>query len=157
VQIIILGNPKTKNITSFEVNITPASEAKSAKDQVQDLETSGVKVKSFGGDGAFNDIGLWQYLEKEKIRSIIKPDMNARENSVSHLQNHFVKERNRIGSQEWARRHKYGLRWPATEGIFSALKRIFGEQLRARSVVGLVQEARNKLWAYRTIKRYCET
>jgi hypothetical protein len=157
VQIIILGDPKTKNIVYFEVNLIPSSEARSAKEQIKQLETMGVNVTSFGGDGSFDDIKLWQYLELKKIQSVIKPDTNAREDSVSPLRNQFVKERNKVGYQEWARRHKYGMRWPATEGIFSALKRIFGEQLKARSEVGLVQEARNKLWAYRTIKIYGET
>ena len=157
VQIIILGDPKTKNIVQYEINIIPSSEAESAKNQIKQLTDTGANVSSFGGDGAFDDISLWQYLEKNKIRSVIKPDMNAREDSVSHLRNMFVKERNEVGYQEWARRHRYGMRWPATEGIFSALKRIFGEQLRARSEVGLLQEARSKLWAYRTIKIYGET
>jgi len=48
------------------------------------------------------------------------------------------------------------MRWPATEGIFSAVKRIFGEHLMATSETGLVQEAKSKMWAYLAIKRYGE-
>ena len=157
VQVVLFGDPKTKNIVSFEVNIVSTSEVESARRQLKILTDGEAKVSSFGGDGAFDDIGLWQYLEKNKIKSVIKPDLNAREDSICHLRNRFVKERNKVGYQEWAHRHKYGMRWPATEGIFSALKRIFGEQLRARSEVGLLQETRSKLWAYHTIKNYGET
>jgi len=47
---------------------------------------------------------------------------------------------------------EYGKRWPATEGIFFAMKRIFREQLMARSEVGLVQDASLKVWAYKRLK-----
>jgi len=50
----------------------------------------------------------------------------------------------------------YGYRWPATEGIFSAVKRIFGEQIHARSELGIIQEAKIKFWGYQKMKRYGE-
>jgi len=31
--------------------------------------------------------------------------------------------------RDWQKETKYGNRWPATEGIFSAVKRKFGENL----------------------------
>jgi hypothetical protein len=67
-----------------------------------------------------------------------------------------VKERNKLGYKKWARKNKYGNRWPATEGIFSATKTIFGEQLAATSEKGMLQEAASKIWAYQRIKRYGE-
>jgi hypothetical protein len=48
---------------------------------------------------------------------------------------------------------KYGLMW-AVEGIFSAVKREFGEDLRARSVIGFLAEAMQKLWAYDEMPSY---
>ena len=157
VQITIFGNPETKNIVHFEVSLIPKSESETAKKQIEQMIAKGIHISSFGGDGAFDDIELWKLLELKKIRPVIKPDLNAREDSVSALRNKNVIERNEVGYQEWARRHMYGMRWPATEGIFSALKRIFGEQLRARSEVGLLQEASSKLWMYHTMKIYGET
>ena len=62
-----------------------------------------------------------------------------------------------LGYKKWAKKNKYGFRWVATEGIFSAIKRIFGEQLAATSEIGLIQEAKIKIWAYQKIKRYGET
>lgn len=157
IQVILLGDPKTKEPVSFEVNLVPASEPESAKRQLKRLIDSGIKVSRFGGDGAFDDIDMWQKLEANKIHSVIKPDENARDDGVCQLRNLHVTERNRDGYNEWARHHKYGKRWTATEGIFSAIKRIFGEQLIATSEIGLVQEAKSKVWAYQTIKRYGET
>ncbi len=67
--------------------------------------------------------------------------------------NDEVKLRNKLGYKKWARKRKYGQRWPATEGIFSAMKRIFGEQLTATSEKGMLQETACKIWAYQKFKR----
>ena len=102
-------------------------------------------------------MSLWRFLEQQKIFPIIKPDKNAREDSKNELRNNVVKERNERGYKKWAKKNGYGYRWPATEGIFSAIKRIFGEQLAAKSEQGLLQEAAIKIWAYQKIKRYGKT
>ncbi|NAY81836.1 MAG: transposase [Thaumarchaeota archaeon] len=54
-----------------------------------------------------------------------------------------VREYMKLGYKKWAKKVKYGLRW-AIEGIFSSIKRKFGEDLRARSVIGLLAEAMQK-------------
>lgn len=156
VQIIILGDPETKEPVSFEVNIAPKSEAESTKKQASDLQEKGITIKAIGGDGAMDEMDLWGYLEQNKIKPIIKPDKNARDDSKNELRNNAVKERNKKGYKKWAKKNGYGHRWPATEGIFSAIKRIFGEQLAATSEIGLIQEAALKIWAYQKIKRYGE-
>jgi hypothetical protein len=157
VQVIIFGRPDTKDIVDFKINLIPQSEAGTAKEWIREKCRKGEMISSFGGDGAFDDIKLWSLLENKKIRAVIKPDSNARTDSDSPLRNSNVKERNRAGYKEWARAHRYGMRWPATEGIFSAVKRIFGEQLSARSELGLLQEARSKLWMYQAMKKYGES
>lgn len=156
IQIIILGDPETKEPVSFEVNIVPQSEADSTKKQLKTLLVKDLKIVGVGGDGAMDEMDLWSFLEQQKIRSIIKPDKNARENSKNELRNEVVKERNEKGYKKWAKKNGYGYRWPATEGIFSAIKRIFGEQLSATSETGMTQEAAIKIWAYQKLKRYGE-
>jgi len=61
----------------------------------------------------------------------------------------------RLGYKKWAKRVKYGLRW-AIEGIFSSIKRKFGEDLRARSVIGLLTETMQKVWAYGAMVNYAK-
>ena len=156
VQVIILGDPETKEPVSFEVNLIPSSEPDSAQRQLDKLTEAGVEVEAFGGDGAFDKIDLWNHLKQEKIRPIIKPDKNARENSDSTWRNINVKFRNENGYQAWSSKLKYGLRWPASEGIFSAIKRMFGEQLHGTSEIGMSQEAKLKVWTYKTMKQYGE-
>jgi len=156
IQVIILGDPVTKEPVSFEVNLVPSSEQESAERQLDILKEHGIIPKEFGGDGAFDNIKLWKRCEDDHIQPVIKPDKNARTDSDSRLRNRDVKLRNRCGYRKWARKRGYGRRWTATEGIFSAIKRIFGEQLTAKSDIGLMQEMKIKIWAYKTLKRYGE-
>ena len=156
IQVIILGDPETKEPVSFEVNVVPSSEADSAQSQIEDLRDAGVEIQSFGGDGAFDKMDLWDFLEQNEIESVIKPDKNAIEDSDSNWRNRDVKFRNKKGYKAWARKKKYGMRWPSTEGIFSAIKRMFGEHLVAKSEGGMVQEAKLKVVVYKSMKQYGE-
>ena len=156
IQVIILGDPETKEPVSFEVNLVPSSEADSAQRQLHKLIDNDVKIEAFGGDGAFDKIELWKYLKHEQIRPIIKPDKNAREDSDSTWRNINVKYLNQYGYDEWVSKLKYGLRWPATEGIYSAIKRMFGEQICGKTETGMTQEAKMKVWTYKKMKQYGE-
>lgn len=157
IQVIILGDPVTKEPVSFEVNLIPSSEPDSAQRQLDQLAKAGVDIEAFGGDGGFDKIELWEHLKQKRIRPIIKPDKNAKEDSDSTWRNINVKYRNQYGYEAWASRLKYGLRWPATEGIFSAIKRMFGEQLYGKTETGMTQEAKMKVWTYKKMKQYGET
>lgn len=156
VQVIILGDPDTKEPVSFEVNIIQSSELDSAKRQLAELKNKKADINYFGGDGSYDEIALWNWLVYNRIKPIIKPDKNAIIPSGSRERDKNTDERNTLGYDLWSREHGYGYRWPATEGIFSAVKRIFGEQIHARTEMGIIQEAKRKFWAYQRIKRYGE-
>jgi len=116
----------------------------------------GVKVDEFKGDGGFDKKDLWKYFERNRIQPTIKPDKNARVDSDSSWRN--INVRYTFGpilvSQLIST--NYGQRWIATEGIFSAIKHMFGEHLAGRSEVGMVQETKMKVWSYVALKRYGE-
>jgi len=155
VQVIILGDPLTKEPVSYEVNIILESEADSTKRQAENLLAEEVNICALGGDGAMDQMALWNFLEKQGIAPVIKPDKNALDNTDNDMRNKHVKERKK-SYKKWARKHKYGMRWPATEGIFSAIKRVFGETLRATSEIGMIKEASAKIWAYTKLKQYAK-
>ncbi len=156
VQVVILGDPETKEPVSFEVNLVQSSELDSAKRQLAELQEKKVDIAYFGGDGSYDEIALWNQLVYAGIEPVIKPDKNAVVPSGSRERDKNVEERNLLGYDLWEREHGYGHRWTATEGIFSAVKRIFGEKIHARSEVGIIQEAKIKFWAYQRMKRYGE-
>jgi len=155
VQIIILGDSITKEPISYEVNIIQESEADSAQHQIKELLKQDINITSFGGDGAFDQMDLWNFLKEQEIQPIIKPDKNALDNTDNDIRNKHAKERKK-SYKKWAKKHKYGMRWPATEGIFSAIKRIFGETLHATSEIGMIKEASAKIWAYKKLKQYAK-
>lgn len=155
VQIVILGDPVTKEPVSYEVNIIQESEPDSAQHQLAELLRADVNITSFGGDGAFDKMELWGFLKDQGIPPIIKPDKNALDDTDNDVRNKHAKERKK-SYKNWARKHGYGMRWPATEGIFSAIKRIFGETLRATSENGMIKEASTKIWAYQKIRQYAK-
>ena len=156
IQLIILGDPDTKEPVSFEVNVVPSSEPDSVEKQFDELIDQGVTVDEFKGDGGFDKITLWKYFELNRVQPNIKPDKNARKDSDSSWRNINVRYRNEFGYEDWVKRTDYGQRWVATEGIFSAIKRMFGEQLAGKSEVGMVQETKMKVWSYVALKRYGE-
>ena len=156
IQIVLLGDAEHHEPISYEVRLIPASESESTEQQVVALLKHGINISALGGDGAMDDKNLYNFCDEQGLKPIIKPDKNAREDTDCALRNQEVKLRNKLGYKLWARRRGYGHRWPATEGIISAVKRIFGEQLLATSEKGLLQEAASKIWAYQRIKRYGE-
>ena len=156
VQVVILGDAKTHEPVSYEVHVIQESEAESTIRQLDDLLDDCIPIAAAGGDGAMDTLNLFDYCELNKLKPIIKPDVNARVDTKSKLRNQVVTERNELGYKRWARKNRYGHRWPATEGVFSALKRMFGEHLAARSEAGMLHEAACKVWAYQRIKRFGE-
>lgn len=153
VQIILLGDAQTHEPISYEINLLPASEPDSTQKQVQKLLSSRTTIKSVGGDGGLDKKSLWNFLDQKGITPIIKPDKNALTNTGCNPRDKSVLKRNKEGYKKWSQKNGYGHRWPATEGIFSAIKRMFGEQIRATREKGMKQEAACKIWAYQKLKR----
>ena len=57
-----------------------------------------------------------------------------------------------LGYKNWTEQKGYGMRWPASEGIFSAVKRIFGEGVQSHKKWDMYHETRLKFWAYQQLK-----
>lgn len=156
IQIVLLGDVEHHEPISYEVRLVPASESESTERQTTTLLKQNIDIAALGGDGAMDDKRLWNFCDEQGLLPIIKPDKNARNDTKCTSRNKEVRLRNKLGHKKWAKRRQYGHRWPATEGINSAIKRIFGEQLLATSEQGLLHEAASKVWAYQRIKRYGE-
>ena len=85
----------------------------------------------------------------------IEPGIKIRENASGKglgPRPRAVREYQDKGYEQWARDKEYGRRWVATEGIFSAVKRMFGETLNGHRVRRLYHEAKLKFWAYQQVR-----
>ena len=59
--------------------------------------------------------------------------------------------------KKWAKDEEYGRRWTGTEGIFSAVKGIFGEETRSKNIDHMIHEVKRKFWAYDKMRTYAES
>ncbi|MGC8696402.1 MAG: hypothetical protein ACP5UD_08375 [Conexivisphaera sp.] len=81
-----------------------------------------------------------------RIRGNARPDSPGKRGEEVRL-------RLALGYGDWASLMGYGMRW-MVEAFFSAVKRKFGERLRARSAVGLPAEAMQRFPAYDMMRSY---
>jgi hypothetical protein len=89
-------------------------------------------------DGAYDVHNIWRKLKERNIKPIIRLRENASPSGLG-FRAQMVRERDRIGQEQWARKHGYGQRWQS-ESWFSSFKRRFGEYCCARSPKNVIKE-----------------
>ena len=148
VKMVILGDKKG-NIVDVRIGNENLDERKSARGMVRKNK----KIKKLLADGLHDDKKTFNLLERLGIEPVIKIRENASTKARgSTARKKEVIEYKRKGYKKWAQDKMYGERWLCTEGIFSAVKRIFGETLHASRTRNIYQEARLKLWSYNQLK-----
>jgi len=157
VKVTITADPKTKELFGCNVSIEGEgeSEPEVAVNHMESLIENGCEIEQFWGDGAFDCFDLFEFCEEHDIEPAIKIRRNAvlwgdspplRIDEIMMLQ--------WIGHDDWAFVKDYGMRWPGTEGIFSAIKRKFGETLRSTKEENMIHEARTRFWVYERMRKY---
>ena len=159
IKVVITAEPYDKDLLKIEVSIEGEgdSEPKIAEKHMEELTKEGCKINEFFGDGSFDKNELFDFCDKNRIDPIIKIRENANPDAEGSWKRSIeVKKYKKLGYKKWAKKKKYGRRWTGTEGIFSAVKKIYGERVRAHKVENMCLEAKRKFWAYQCIKRYAE-
>jgi hypothetical protein len=157
IKVIITANPYTKELLDCSVTLEGEgdSEPECAQKHMQRQIDNGNIVDKFWGDGSFDVLELFNFLERNNIEAAIKIRSNASDNANGSMRRaREVAEYKFKGYVDWAREKEYGKRWLGTEVIFSAVKRKFGEKIRARKLQNMFSEAKRKFWAYQTIRKY---
>jgi len=109
------------------------------------------KIQKVLGDGLHDCEDTFNLCEKLHIQTGIKIRKNATGKGLGRRAKE-VRLYQEIGYYNWANQEEYGTRWPATEGIFSAVKRIFGESVMSHKTRNMYHEARLKFWAYQQLR-----
>lgn len=159
IKVVISGEPNDKDILKVEVSVEGEglSEPETAEKHLDELYKEGFNIPEFFGDGSFDTHSLFDLCDFYLISPKIKISKDAVINSDgSWRRNTEVKKYKKLGYEKWAKQNKYGNRWTGTEGIFSAVKRIFGDRVRSKKVENMCLEAERRFWAYQVIKRYAE-
>jgi len=150
IKVHVVIDRKSKEILSMDVTdetIQDEACCIALIDSAQDSIPSGTIGKVLG-DGAYDHLSIFNKLEKRHISSSIKIRSNAsRRSHGSPYRAECVREFLDSGYQDWSQRHNYGSRW-SIEGVFSSMKRIFGESVKATSIEGMFHELRLKFSMY---------
>ena len=118
----------------------------------------GIKVTEFYCDGSFDTNDLFTLVHAIGASPIIKIRKNAStdHHRGSKYRRKAVREYREKGYRQWAEENNYGMRWPGTEGIFSAVKRKFGENCVSRFPEGLEAEGYQRFWVYDHINQWAK-
>lgn len=142
---------KTKETLAIEITDETVSDSDKFGDLINQTEQNieGKKIERVLGDGGYDDKECFNTLDEKKIESGIKTRINASTRSRgSSYRAKCVRERKELGGYKgWRDKYEYGKRWIA-ESVLSAVKRIFGETVRATSIIGMFREAKMKLMCY---------
>jgi len=149
-------NIKTKEIIALEVTDEKVHDGKVIKQMIEQIlnNNHNIKIKSFLGDGAYDsNKENFKYLQKKRIRSIIKVKRNS---IISTKKNNKIRNREvrfqRKDYHKWKKKRKYGQRW-MVETAFSSIKRMFGEYTSAIRFQNLIQEMTIKVSLYNLFRR----
>lgn len=157
--VTITANPLTKDLLDVDVSIEGEAEPEQeiAMQHIDNLKSFGITIDKFWGDGAYDGIDFFNFLERHHIESAIPPRDNASDNANGSMRRQReVWEYKSKTWNDWAQGKRYGLRWLGTEGIFSAVKGVFGEHTRAKTAENACLEAKRKFWAYEKMRRYAK-
>jgi hypothetical protein len=146
IKIHVAVDVETKKMLAFEISDSRCHDSTMFPNLLDGIPN----VKNVFGDGAYGNRPCYNYCEKRGMDE--PPALKLHKNCIikpqhSWLRQKAVLEWKKLGYEGWRDKHEYGKRW-AVEGFFSAVKRCFGEGLRARSVEGMMREVEMKFKLY---------
>jgi len=144
VKVVILGTPDGK-IVDIRVGTEALDERASVRGMIKDNHK---KIKKVILDGLHDCRKTFDLCEKYKIETAIKIRKNAQQKALgSPRRKQEVIFYQSMEHKQWVKEKGYGLRWPASEGIFSRQKTIFGEYVAAKKKRNMYHEVKLKFWA----------
>ena len=152
IKVVILGNKRGK-----VVDVIVGTEELNENDAFQSMmQAHHESISTVSGDGWFDTIKNFNLCRKLQVTPAIKISENSSGNANgSMLRAKHVKEYQKMGYKKWREKYGYGYRWVCTEGIFSAVKRMEGECVRATKMENMLHEAKMKFWIYNKIRENC--
>jgi len=144
IKVVILGTPDGR-IVDIRVGTEALDERASVRGMIKDNHK---KINKIILDGLHDCRKTFDLCEKYKIETAIKIRKNAQTKARgSPKRKQEVIFYKSMEHKQWVRKKGYGLRWPASEGIFSRQKTIFGEYVAARKKRNMYHEVKLKFWA----------
>jgi len=145
IKVHVAVDVETRRPITFEIT----DERITDQDMVKPMLTD-IKLKDSLMDGAYDKEEVFKFL---KEKGVAMPGIKIRKNAIVKAGSEraeSVLEFKKYGYDSWKKVHRYGRRW-AAESVFSAIKRIFGENVRATSKKGMFDEVSRMLNFYSII------
>jgi Transposase DDE domain len=147
IKVHVAVDVETRRPITFEIT----DERITDQDMVKPMLTD-IKLKDSLMDGAYDKEEVFKFI---KEKGVAMPGIKIRKNAIVKAGSEraeSVLEFRKYGYDSWKKVHHYGKRW-AAESVFSAIKRIFGENVRATSKKGMFDEVSRMLNFYSIILR----
>lgn len=136
----------TNELHAVELTTNAVSDADMVKPLVADITCP---IARLSGDGAYDQVKVYDALETRRIKPVIPPRSNAviwtdeAGNELIHARNEALTKINSVGLAEWKRQIGYHRRSKAETAMFR-WKTTFGERLSTRILANQQGEARIK-------------
>ena len=147
IKIVVMGD-KDGNIVDVRVGNEDIDERASSRGMIRKNKKN---IKKVLLDGYHDCEETFDLCDDLNIETGIKIRENANDEGMGRRPDE-VRLYKEVGYKEWAKIKEYGLRWPSSEGIFSAVKRIFDECVKSHKKRNMYHEAKLKFWAYQKLR-----
>ncbi len=149
IKVVIMGSVDGK-VVDIRVGNENLDERRAGRSMIRKNHE---KAKKVMGDALHDCKETFNLCEKYGIETAIKIRKDASTRSRgSPRRRREVREYKKLGYREWAKQKGYGMRWLASEGIFSAYKRMFGETVSAKKKRNMYHEVRLRFYFYNRLK-----
>ena len=150
VKVVLAGTTKG-DIIDLIIGDETLDEIKTAQNMIKSLEAEEVLM-----DGLHDTYKTYELCKKKRIK-LRTPARKGSNPSGLSPRSKAVREQLMLGRKKWVKKYNYGMRWVASEGIFSAVKTLFGETLTSHNKEYIKKEARLKFWAYQNLRQTMKT
>jgi transposase len=150
IKLHVAVDVKSGKIISYRITTEKVSDNAMFRPLIEDADRNigERKIKMVYGDGAYDTRTAFNIMEEMSIQPCIKVRKSAGTRSRgSSYRAKYVREYKRLGYERWKKEAEYGKRWRA-ESTFSALKRIFGETVRAATMKQMFREVEMRIMIY---------
>lgn len=152
IKVVIMG-VKNKKSKKYVIDIRVANENLDERAATRGMIRKNHKnIGQFLGDGLHDNQDTFNLCEKYDIPTGIKLRDDCSTKTKSPRRKQEVRIYKNMPYEEWSREKDYGQRWPVTEGIFSAVTRIFGDSVSATKKRNMYHEVKVKYWAYNLLQ-----
>lgn len=151
IKVVIMGDIQG-NIVDIRAGDEDLNENSSGRGM---LRNNHKNIDKYAGDGLYDTRDNFDLCNRLGVEPVIKIRKDASTKARGCLaRKQEVLNYKKLGYKTWAKKKEYGKRWLATEGIFSAKKRMFGECVRSHKKRNMYHEAKLAYWAYQQVKDY---